>query len=175
MIYFGIDPGVTGYLCTLSGTPALGRWTVKFFPCPTMKTGKKGKKQNHPKGMDDLLRAEVCSPFVGCVAGMGQEERNHGSFGIVENITSHAAGGFVNSAFALGGNWWLWRGLLDVREVPYKLMTPQKWLKAAGVPKGSDKDEHIEVAQRLYPDAGVGRNHNKADALLMAHVAGTMR
>ena len=100
-----------------------------------------------------------------------QTELRHAHFGYIEAITAHATRLNVTATFSMGGNWWLWRAALLFEGRPFDLITPQKWKKIVGIPNGSDKDKSLEVARMLYPDAKVGKNHNKADALLMAHAA----
>ena len=148
-MFFGIDPGLSGYLAIIDGLE------VSFHKCPASKTGPKGRNQNAPWDMFVLV----------------SDKLNPGCFGYLEAITAHATSKSLTATFTMGGNFWLWRGLLDIEAVPYDIITAQKWQKGVGLPAKSHKDKHIEIATRLYPQAAVGRNHNKADALLLAHLA----
>jgi hypothetical protein len=156
---FGIDPGLSGYMAVVD-------WggydpQVDFYPCPTLGTGPKGRNESDPVGMLELIDTKLWEP----------QYEGRTVYGYLEAITPNATRRSILATFTMGGNYWLWRGLLLISGIPFDLITPQKWHKAVGIPKKSGKDKSLEVAWRNFPNAKVGKNHNKADALLMAWAA----
>jgi crossover junction endodeoxyribonuclease RuvC len=59
----------------------------------------------------------------------------------------------VSSTFKTGEGFGLWQGILSAMNIPYVVVTPQKWQKRilAGM-KGSTKDRSAVAATRLFPD-----------------------
>ena len=146
--YFGIDPGLSGVVAEI-----MEDGQIRFSACPTRKTGPKGRRENYIPGMAEL-----------------GYDLGYATFGYLEKVTSNAVQ-YAGAAFTFGGNYWLWRGMLEIYGVAFELITPQAWKKVVGLPKGSKKNDAIALALELYPDANIGKNHNKADALLMAEAA----
>lgn len=94
---------------------------------------------------------------------------------VVEKVNAMPGQG-VTSMFNFGQNFGLIQGLLIAYNIPYELVTPQKWKKEFGVT--SDKNTSIEVCQRLFPaeDLRATERCRKphdgiAEALLMAEYA----
>lgn len=150
MIYFGVDPGISGALAVISDN------TVEFYDCPTAKTGPRGRNETDLVALNQLVH-EVLQPVP--------------AHGIVEHVTANATRKSVTASFNFGGNWWAWRAMLTSYDVPHDIVKPQEWQRIIGIPKKSDKDRHLLLAHQLFPGAGIGKNHNRADALLMAEVA----
>lgn len=82
------------------------------------------------------------------------------------------------SMFTFGeGFGWL-KGVLDMAEISYQEIPPQKWKKEFGL--NSDKQKSIEVAKQLFPKTNLvpqgGRvpSDGLAEALLMAEYARRM-
>ncbi len=75
----------------------------------------------------------------------------------------------------LSENKGIWRGVLASHGIPFRLVRPQTWKKGV-LPMGgkfTDKEKKkasLAVARRLFPSADLGRekDHNRADALLIA-------
>lgn len=70
-------------------------------------------------------------------------------------------------------------GVLAALQIPYQRLTPQKWRK--GLIVGADGDDTktaaLTVARRMFPAVDWltrKKDHNRADALLMAYVARKM-
>ena len=55
----------------------------------------------------------------------------------------------VSSTFNFGMNFGFIQGVLKAYEIPYELVTPQKWKKEFSCT--SDKNTSIEVCKRLFP------------------------
>lgn len=77
------------------------------------------------------------------------------------------------ASFNFGANFGFIQGLLEAFEVPYQLVSPQKWKRAFGIT--SDKNTSIEAAHRLFPNFDLRKSERcrkphdgLAEALLMA-------
>lgn len=79
----------------------------------------------------------------------------------------------VKSMFSYGGNFNQWKMGLAMLEIPFREITPQAWMKGL-IPKGADKQRHVDEAQRLFPQVELygkmgGKKDGRADALLIAY------
>lgn len=79
----------------------------------------------------------------------------------------------VSSTFNFGMNFGFIQGVLKAYEIPYELVTPQKWKKEFSCT--SDKNTSIEVCKRLFPNVNLKaterckKDHDGiAEALLIA-------
>lgn len=79
----------------------------------------------------------------------------------------------VSSTFNFGMNFGFIQGVLRAYEIPYELVTPQKWKKEFSCT--SDKNTSIEVCKRLFPGVNLKatdrckKDHDGiAEALLIA-------
>lgn len=93
----------------------------------------------------------------------------------LENVHSMPKQG-VQSSFNFGENFGLIQGLLIACDIPYELVTPQKWKKEFQVT--SDKNTSISVCKRLFPDVCLRKSERcrkdhdgMAEALLLAEYA----
>jgi hypothetical protein len=146
MIFIGIDPGKTGALGVIWGYPngKFGLWVYDFDP---------------DKFVTDLRAFTVQKPFcvlekVGAMPGQG-----------------------VTSMFNFGKNAGMWIGVLKSFGIPYEEIAPQKWQKEIfdSARGGDPKDRSRAMALKLFPDLGPQlqrkKDHNRADAILMAEYA----
>jgi hypothetical protein len=76
----------------------------------------------------------------------------------------------VASMFKFGCNFGVWKGLLAMAGIPFRLVRPQEWQKGF-ISKADGKTAALAAARRLFPDAPLGRakDHGRADALLIAN------
>lgn len=79
----------------------------------------------------------------------------------------------VSSTFNFGMNFGFIQGVLKAYDIPYELVTPQKWKKEFSCT--SDKNTSIEVCKRLFPNVNLKatdkckKDHDgMAEALLIA-------
>lgn len=96
---------------------------------------------------------------------------------VIEQVGARPGQG-VSSMFKFGRVYGNMEGLLTALEVPYTLITPQRWMKVmhAGVPPGLDSAERGAIAvRRIFPKADLrpgprsGRPHDGVvDAVLIA-------
>ncbi len=79
----------------------------------------------------------------------------------------------VSSMFKFGTNFGWWQGVMDALEIPYELITPQRWMKTV-LDSGDRKPEHrMEFARRRWPDVSLKRKKDSGvvDALCLAEYA----
>lgn len=94
---------------------------------------------------------------------------------VLERVSARPGQG-VTSMFSFGTSYGWLMGVLDSFNIPYELITPQKWKKEFSVT--GDKNSSIDVCKRLYPTVSLHRSErcrtdddNMAEALLMATYA----
>lgn len=94
---------------------------------------------------------------------------------VVEHVSAMPGQG-VTSMFNFGRSFGWTLGVLDVCEIPYELVRPQKWKKEYSVT--GDKNSSIAVCRRLFPEVSLlptsrckKDNDGMAEALLMAEYA----
>lgn len=146
MVILGIDPGCSGALVLITEQG----WYIDHLNMPTIKVGTKSRV-NGAAAAAWLRQYQINEAFLEQVGAMpGQGTASMFTFG-------HAAG--------------VAEGLLQGLNIPYTLVTPQAWKKAAGL-IGSDKDAARSRAIQLYPELrfldAKAKGQAIADALLIA-------
>ena len=158
----GIDPGLTGGVAVID----LDTNKVELFDTPTeqrKKSSGKGIKTDYlPSQMADIIYLHTldrkCHAFIEQVSAM--------------------PGQGVTSMFGFGKGWGMWLGILAAFQIPYSLITPQRWKKLL-MQGMKDKEAAIGRALQLYPQCSsqltVKRGQvtkpqalGRADALLIA-------
>lgn len=141
----GIDPGFSGAIAIYGPTsPPFSETITDVYSMPILKNV---KNEIDEQELVRLLKDVDCAFIEKAQAMPGQGISSTGrymmSFGIV-------------------------RGICAALKIPYTLVIPQRWKKALikDMPKG--KDSSLIVAARSFPDINFGRNHNKAEAALIA-------
>lgn len=142
----GIDPGNTGAIAFLDDDGL-----INVEDMPLMANGK--KKQVNAAELSKII------------SGMSVMEQPHA---YVEKVGAMPGQG-VSSMFNFGMGYGVIQGVLAALEIPYTLVTPQRWKKAAGL-IGKEKDNARTLAQQLYAEAPLGRKKDigRADAILIA-------
>ncbi|MCT7971140.1 hypothetical protein [Laspinema olomoucense] len=144
MKYIGIDPGITGAIAIINGQE------IKLIDSPFVQI--KTKKKPDVAGYYQILK-----------------QYTQNSTAIVEEVHAMPGQGGV-SGFNFGTAFGIWIGILAALEIPYELVSPQKWKRQMGV--RGDKDESRTVALQLFPhlasELNLKKHHNRADVLLMA-------
>jgi crossover junction endodeoxyribonuclease RuvC len=164
MIYVGIDPGLDGAIALID----IIRNETQAWDTPTLTVTKSsGSKREYNEGMmrtivQGLLSRVPSAMHVECA---------------LEQIHSMPGQG-VRSMFSMGQGYGLWRGLLSMAGVPYKLVAPQTWKKYHGL-LGADKEASRLLALQSYPQLapvlGRKKDHGRAEALLLADFARARR
>jgi crossover junction endodeoxyribonuclease RuvC len=144
MRFIGIDPGITGAVAIINSS------TIQLIDSPIVQI--KTKKKPDVAGYYQILKQFTEDSTV-----------------IVEEVHAMPGQGGV-SGFNFGTAFGIWIGILAALEIPYELVSPQRWKRQMGV-KG-DKDESRTVALQLFPhlanQLNLKKHHNRADALLIA-------
>lgn len=146
----GIDPGVTGAVAIIQeGTPP------KIFDTPAVtlhKPGGKSRTEYDLQGMAKILQDE------------------HPDKVIIEEIQPMQLGSIA--AFSIGGGYRAWLMACAMLQIPVVKVSPQKWKKLIGLPKGADKEasrlKALEHFPENYESIKLKKHHNRAEALLIA-------
>lgn len=117
-----------------------------------VKSGPKMKRRYQVPAMAELLRGNV-------------------SFVIIENVHSMPGQG-VASSFSFGYGLGLWVGIVVALEIPYEMVTPQRWKGVMMNGQGKEKDAARYRAQQLFPtiadQLARKKDDGRAEALLIA-------
>ncbi len=149
----GIDPGLDGACVLLAGHDP------HFFDTPTLNVGK-GKVVRRVYAEQEMARL-----VRGVVAECGSVHA------VLEQVHSMPGQG-VRSMFTMGTGYGLWLGILSALEVPFLVVTPQRWKALLMDGQGKEKDASRARAIQLFPSASEWLSRKKdvdrADALLIA-------
>lgn len=152
----GIDPGHTGAIAFLNEqtlhTFETPTYTVEFVKKVKGKTvTRKRNQMNIPKARDIIREFDI-------------------EYAFIEQVTAREGQG-VTGMFRFGENFGQWQGLLTGLNIPYYLVTPQKWKAHFGL-LGKEKYDSLELAKELYennqPDFKRKKDHGRAEAALIA-------
>lgn len=136
----GIDPGINGAAAII-----------------------KGRKLMDVLRFKDRTGLEIRDFFL----EWKESSRATGSYlhAAIEKVHSMPKQG-VASSFKFGDACGHLRGLLDGLAIPYRFVTPQRWMKDLGCLTKGDKNVTKAMAHRTWPDYKA--THADADALLIA-------
>lgn len=158
-VIIGIDPGITGAIAVLDDEG------LSVADMPAVAT-KAGRQQVSPHLLRELL--EPLIPF----------NLGGGLLAVVEEVHAMPKQG-VSSMFSFGQSYGTILGVLGGLYIPYKLVTPNAWMKNAGV-KGKrgegpvKKDLALTRVLEYFPDKAdffsLKKHHGRADAALIAWV-----
>ena len=165
MIYAGIDPGVTGAICTIdSRTREVEMWDT---PIISVRVGKAMRSQ-----MD----------VNACAAVLQGIDRGRGILITIERVNAmpakngageHCVSMGATSAFSFGMGFGIWIGICVASGLPYQLVAPARWKALLMKDQGKEKDASRVRAMQLYPftapDLARKKDHARGDALLLAH------
>jgi crossover junction endodeoxyribonuclease RuvC len=167
MIYAGIDPGVTGAVCSIDSiTREVAFWDT---PVATIRSGKTFKNQMDPhacarilESLRDQSRGEILVTIekvnaMPSIPGTDEIARSMGA----------------TSAFNFGMGFGMWIAICAALQIPYQLVHPATWKAALMQGMGKEKDASRVKAMQLYPytasDLARKKDHARGDALLLAH------
>lgn len=146
----GVDPGITGALVALlDGKPCA------WLPMPTVQQGKSSRVN------------------AAAVAAWLHELPSAPTMAYIEDVHAMPSQG-VTSMFTFGHAAGVVTGVIAGLEIPYTLVSPQRWKRSAGL-AGTQKDAARSLAVTLWPgwralDTKV-RGQALADAALIANTA----
>lgn len=93
-------------------------------------------------------------------------------FAVIEKVHSFPRDG-KKAAFTFGHNYGLWVGMLSSLHIPYKEVSPQKWMKYYSTPRKLERKTRKiylkKVAQSLFPKTKI--TLKTADAILLSNYA----
>ena len=105
-----------------------------------------------------------------------QLEKTRRIFCVIEEVHAFKGQG-VTSMFNFGKSYGFILGVLEAYQIPYQVISPQKWKKEFGLIK-KDKKESIKVCKRLFPNVCLLANERcriesdgMAESLLIAEYA----
>lgn len=145
-----IDPGLSGAVAAITGAG------IYVTDMPIMAKGKGGGRVK-----TQINASELASILHGY---------SNGHTVVLERISSMPGQG-VASMFSMGDTFGCIRGVCAALGMRVEVITPQSWKKHYKLP--SDKEVCRAKAIELFPDLPLGRkkDHNRAEALLMAKYA----
>lgn len=124
--------------------------------------------QGIPLELQDMPVIRAVKNEIDAVEVVAILKRQNVSHAFIEKAGAMPGQGVV-SMFRFGYSAGLIQGICTASNIPFTLVTPQRWKKAMldGMPK--DKGSSIVRAKQLYPSLELNRkrDHNKADALLI--------
>ncbi|HEX6992409.1 MAG TPA: hypothetical protein VF151_11005 [Gemmatimonadales bacterium] len=165
MIVIGIDPGLTGAIACLDhhGEVRL----IADIPVMQRASGKAAiKNQVSPAGLLEVL--QICRQDDGAIQLMVLIEKAQPMPGMIKGNPKAQRSA---TTFSLGLSAGLIEGVIAAAGYPHELVHPATW--KAKLKPGKDKEAARAMAIRLYPGAagqlGRVKDHNRAEALLLAH------
>ena len=147
-MHIGIDPGQAGGLAIIDGT---GRLIESYC----------FKKYTYH---------DICEQLF--VLGGEIYKDNSNTRAYIEKVHAMPKQG-VSSSFKFGMNYGIVQGLMIALQIPFELVTPQKWMKAMQCMTGGDKNVTKRKAQELFPGHKI--THGNADAILIAEYGRRMK
>ena len=138
----GIDPGLDGGIAILNGSEIELLETI-----PTETKGGFIKRQVDAQKLSNILRVY---PDLICY---------------IEGVSSRPGQG-VASVFSFGDTYGAIRGVLGALNIPTYTVIPSRWKKELKI---SSKDDSLKAAFDLFNVPFKKKDHNIAEALLIAH------
>lgn len=151
MIITAFDPGLSGACAQIDANQRGPRQWVRVWDLPTMGAGKQTV----------LNGAEIVTYMQGV------------EHAVVEHVHAMPGQG-VSGMFRFGTAFGQILGVLQALEISYDLVSPAKWKRDMGLPGGPGKGEAarlraLQLFPRLSGELKLKKDHNKAEALLLAH------
>jgi crossover junction endodeoxyribonuclease RuvC len=143
MTIFGIDVGFSGAIAVIKHNS----FVIEVYSMPTLNTG--SKRELNTSAIKNLL-SSYPHPKV-----------------FIEKAQAMPKQG-VSSMFRYGETYGLLKGICIGLNIPYEIVRPQEWKKdmLKGMEKG--KEAAIVKVQQIFPEVVLKKNHNKAEAILIA-------
>lgn len=147
MLTVGIDCGLTGAVAFLQDGAYL---TVEDMPTVPS---------------NGLIKRRVCGQQLAALLTGGEKQI------CIESVAARPGQG-VSGMFSLGRSLGAVEAVCEALGHNPAYVTPQAWKRRLGL-LGTDKRASLNRARELFPDAPLGRlrDHNRAEALLIAHFA----
>lgn len=151
MIITAFDPGLSGACAQINIDRAGSIKQAQVWDLPTMGASKQTV----------LNGAEVAMYLKGV------------DHAVVEHVHAMPGQG-VSGMFRFGTAFGQILGVLQALKIPYDLVSPAKWKRDMSLPGGPGKGEAarlraLQLFPRLSGELKLKKDHNKAEALLLAH------
>lgn len=152
MILAAFDPGLSGACAQIDITPTGRIEQAQVWDLPTMGAAKQ-----------TVLNGAEIAIYL-------RDDVDHA---VVEHVHAMPGQG-VSGMFRFGTAFGQIIGVLQALEIPYDLVSPAKWKRDMSLPGGPAKGEAarlraLQLFPRLSRELKLKRDHNKAEALLLAH------
>lgn len=146
LLCIGIDPGVDGAVAVV--------FNGQHLMLSDIPTVSRGKSRAH-RVIDPAGLAKILQPF------------RDADLAVLESVSAMPKQG-VSSVFSLGESLGCIRGVLGAMQIPVEMVAPARWKKHFGLT--SDKELSRSHAINRFPTADLHRkkDHNRAEALLLA-------
>lgn len=144
----GIDPGLDGGLVLLGPD----RQVIKMYILPTIESTKKGTKKQKDGSTKETKSVKRLLDLVE-LNRMFEDLKGDVSHCFMEQVASRP-GMSAPAVFKFGRVYGILEGLLTGHQIPYTLVTPQRWSKTihAGIEGGMEPKDKSRVALgRLFP------------------------
>ena len=170
MIYIGIDPGLSGAVGIIDESYP-GKLSspgpdpqINVFDTPTVLVKAETTKRKYMVGAMALL----LKPYAG----------RQDVVVVLENVHSMPSQG-VASSFSFGEGKGMWEGILGAFDIPFDLVSPQRWKKAIMADQGKEKSAARFKAAQLFPSLTSQlsrvKDDGRAEAILMAEYGRRIR
>jgi crossover junction endodeoxyribonuclease RuvC len=154
MIFCGIDPGVTGAISFVGN----GKAVVVDLPTVEIPGNGRSKSKLHGYGLVEIIRRNIPAGETALVILEDVHAMPSTSSGSAANTSLMHSKGVIE-------------GVLSALRLEIRLVNSRTWKGLFGL--GSDKNESIACALKLYPNAAssinLKKHHNRSEALLLAH------
>ena len=151
MVIIGLDVGLTGAATAIEVGDMGVISLIEIIDLPSQPIGTKRR-----------IHVEVFGNWL---------EKIEPDLAIIENVHSMPTDG-ASRAFRFGGACEAIRAAVALYRIRYRMIAPQTWKPAMGLPTGSEKDASRDVARRMCPASApflkLKNSHNRADSVLMA-------
>lgn len=146
MNFIGIDPGVSGAVAWLRPGHA-----PRAFKIPVQKLG--------PSNVVDGRKLHMLL--------MDPDSEPEQIVVTIERVHAMPKQG-VSSTFTFGAAFGAALALAEATATRVHILRPDQWRPMVGLNKSSTKDEALAMVSRMWADLDIGKNHNMAEALLLA-------
>lgn len=157
MIVVGIDPGLTG---AFAAVDSAGTYTVEDMPTVPLPGNGMVRRR-----IDGLRLARALRLMV---------PAGHACLVVMEDVQA-IGGSAVQTMGSMMRSVGTAEAAVEILRMDLKRAQPRAWKKFYGL--GSDKAASLEIARTLFPNIGHmlkrAKDHNRAEALLLAHYGQT--
>lgn len=145
--YCGIDPGVSGYICTM-----VNGELEYMIPMPVLTNNKNKKKKYDYHQLNSIF--ETLTDYKVTIERM-------------QPLPEHIRPGGI-SDFKVGYGYGLMIGMLTAHKIDFQEVVPRVWQQKMFdiIKNGNTKKRSLDAANKLFPELNI-KDHNKSDALLI--------